>query len=89
MRTPAVVDVQIIRPVQLDLVWIRKLGRVQTGGHKVCEYGVTLLHRYNARAVSQVCFVCNDGSDKPEGWSGEAEAVVCKQCSYCMGQFGK
>jgi hypothetical protein len=77
MRSPAVVDIYVVRPVQLYLIGIGEDRRVSTGCDKGGQDGVSLPNLDVSRAVFDGhCLLDRHIAKDPEGRCREAEARI-------------
>lgn len=75
MRTPAVVDIILFRPVELDDFWVvAEFQRVDPRGYEVREQCVVFLHWYRAGPVFDFS-LGGDSAEDAEGGGSEAETL--------------
>jgi hypothetical protein len=74
MRAPAVVDIILFRPVELDGFWVGEFQRVGPRGYEVREQCVVFLDWYRAGPVFDFS-LGGDSAEDAEGGGSEAETV--------------
>ena len=78
MPTPAVVDIGLFGPVEVDVFRVGEFLRVSAGGDKVDEDRVAFLDRDCAVPVVNCCRVSRDDSEETE--SGCCKAETKEDC---------
>jgi hypothetical protein len=76
VRSPAIMNIKLVRPIEFDFLRVRELRGVGARGHEVGEDGIVLLDGDRAGSVLDYSFGDADCAKDAEGWGGEAEAWV-------------